>query len=1151
MATFVGIALELESVAQIALATVRVRFTQDPLQANPAGVNDALNPANWTLSGPGVAAITGCGTVFGDPQSIDLFLAGPLAAGTWTVTASTAIQTATASPIQPPRSLSFDVTNIGSIEDINAGFNNDDDANLIRKHLNQALKGEGWNALIAAIATGERTNRINRQLAFNQLTIAKASGLYLEREAADNGIEKPINIGMSDDTFRDYVLRLTNNKLTEESLLKILQVFYGDSSLRANASSITEPYFLQDGDDLNILIDEEVVTPVVFNTQDFAIIGQAKAVEVAAAITRSFRTVGSNAYAAPVIDPQTGLYTVVLYSSALGLSSSIRVTGGKAQNVLQFPDLLDIYTGGGSPTWNITVDAARGVARFTSTSTSIDLTKLQEGDYVNIYGNEFNADNRGSFTVTAVSVTYPGGTLTQYFEIINLKAVTQAGLAQIAHSSLLYFRPTKKTIHATADRAVIVSVPGDEVDISLPATSQAVSRQENSGAYGQVRDSIIVSSLLRQNNTVTATAPLHGLSVDDWIYIDGAIGTLGLPTITTGNGTTTTSYSLASVASVITPSAGTQSRRFPSVATFNDGMLYVAGGFINVAPNGNAEALAIASTTVFPTGTQYTFNKPIQSATYTNAAFCGAIRTNHPATFNKILVFGGTDMAGSEDNTSKLATNGGIGGATTTAFGVIAPMAVELNNQSIMAFGGVVGGVGATAMQIYDPPTNSWTNPATPMTTGRLQGAVAHVGSGSSERVWVFGGRTLTSGLLNYTGTGDMGPILNTIESYNPNTTTWTAYAGKMTYARFGHQVFVLDDNRMLIIGGWGYNPTQSTTPVRLATCEILDNTGNVLPINPMRNGRAFFAAGRFGNKLYVAGGTPNSTDVEVLDLQTLKWSLSNAKLNVAVDKTAGVMLGNVLVVVEGEVSGSVDDNYRIISIANETLWSGGLNGLFKVNSVPDINTFNYLTDNSGYTLSASCVCTPVGAIAGEFQGPFSYDLEDGVAVTGTESTITMDLSAGLQYNAVTVADASQFPDAEGWLAFDFGYENQVDPVRYFGRLSNTELSLDYSFKFPKTVLSGSTVTLLYQKGPWTPANPQDVGSFYLTDSPAGRIAAEGAIDLAVAAGVTINKTIVYPGDRGLGNEGFPANSNYKVSDKVSIWGSSDVDADLEKAREE
>jgi hypothetical protein len=77
------------------------------------------------------------------------------------------------------------------------------------------------------------------------------------------------------------------------------------------------------------------------------------------------------------------------------------------------------------------------------------------------------------------------------------------------------------------------------------------------------------------------------------------------------------------------------------------------------------------------------------------------------------------------------------------------------------------------------------------------------------------------------------------------------------------------------------------------------------------------------------------------------------------------------------------------------------------------------------------------------------------------------------------------------------------------------------------------------------------MGSFYITDSPAGRIVAEDAVKAAAGAGINVNVTVIYPGDRGLGGEGLPTSGTYKLSDVVGIFGSSTPDADTVAARED
>jgi hypothetical protein len=98
-------------------------------------------------------------------------------------------------------------------------------------------------------------------------------------------------------------------------------------------------------------------------------------------------------------------------------------------------------------------------------------------------------------------------------------------------------------------------------------------------------------------------------------------------------------------------------------------------------------------------------------------------------------------------------------------------------------------------------------------------------------------------------------------------------------------------------------------------------------------------------------------------------------------------------------------------------------------------------------------------------------------------------------------------------------------------------------------VVTGANVTLLQGKGSYVPANANELGSFYITASPAGRVAAESAIEEATAAGVSINTQIVYPSDYGLGNAGDPASGTNKLSDKVVVWGGDEIDAEVAAAR--
>lgn len=176
--------------------------------------------------------------------------------------------------------------------------------------------------------------------------------------------------------------------------------------------------------------------------------------------------------------------------------------------------------------------------------------------------------------------------------------------------------------------------------------------------------------------------------------------------------------------------------------------------------------------------------------------------------------------------------------------------------------------------------------------------------------------------------------------------------------------------------------------------------------------------------------------------------------------------------------------------------------------------------------------------------GPFVFD-PDSYATTNTETTLNLTVAKGRGVSVLPVASTVGFPNEECWLVLAFAHKDEVGPVRCLGVLDSNNLLIDRSFVFPKTVPSGVTVTLLAGKGGFEPASSEK--SFVLTDASAGRIAAEKFLDETKAAGITLTKKVVYPGDRGLGGQGDPI-TGPNLSDKVEIWASDDVDAAVEAA---
>ncbi len=180
--------------------------------------------------------------------------------------------------------------------------------------------------------------------------------------------------------------------------------------------------------------------------------------------------------------------------------------------------------------------------------------------------------------------------------------------------------------------------------------------------------------------------------------------------------------------------------------------------------------------------------------------------------------------------------------------------------------------------------------------------------------------------------------------------------------------------------------------------------------------------------------------------------------------------------------------------------------------------------------------------------GPYLHEPDGTVAVTETVTTTTQSIEAGHQYPSITVTSTVGFPDARGYLVFGFGHGYQAGPVLYLGVGGPTTLLLDPSFAFPQAMSSGATVNLAERlTDDQMPHGDQD---FWLTPSPAGRVACESNLDEIVAGGRQVTKTVRYPGDVGLGGAGLPTSGVPRLTDAVMVWSSDDTDAEVTAARE-
>lgn len=983
--------LQIQSAAEVSLGVIRLKFTRPPMASDSSAAHDALNVAQYTLAGPGATLIREVVRVRGDVRAVDILLTNNLTPGTWTLGVSSNIQAVDETPLTGSSSVVFTVTNLALLESVNKGAVTDTAADTLRKHLNPVLKGKVWDALIEALATGDQKNLDNARLAFDQLTMAGASGSYLTERAGDHGVARPLNLGMADNTFRKFAIRTTNSKLTEESLLQILEVFYGTEAVMGYVqSSAAEPFLLEDGDDLTVLVDNTELVTTSFNEDEHGDIGQATAAEVCAALNRSFRLNESAAYALPYFDPETGYTYVRIYSGSRGLASSVQLRGGKAMASFLFPELLATHSV--NPSWNITLDPATDRLRFEPNSV-FDMSLVREGDIVCVYGTFgtlFDPANIGSYEIVKVHKSYTGGvTLVQYFEVINRNGVDQVGLAQADVFDLVVFRPTRGTVHNTPERAVIVSSIGDEVSVVLPATSGVVNREELLAAYLQVNDAVLIAptTLIREKTgvvTITTDGP-HGVEAGDQVYVDGVYPQFTAPAVT-NNAPGTCDVSKASLWSAET--APTGGRTDGCSTLLGDGRaLFVGGddygggvGIVSTAWLFTITGYADAGNGPVVTYTAATTN-PLPAARIGGAMTTGTANSGVNLSGKALFTGGSSNYTSTSANTYIFtpATNtwASAGAMNQARWGhEIGVISFGLNAGNVLVCGGQNNPLGGTlaTVEMYTPSSNSWATKAA-MSQARCDHGSAMLSNG----LWLIAGGRVVNGaafppesyLYDDTDMATAGLPLSTCETYSADTNTWTS-VGRMSYARFGHAMVVLPDNRVLAIGGYGYraNYKVGTLPTPIRDVEIYDpGTGAWSPAGRLAYNRETpLAYLRADGKVVVTGGK-SSTKTEIFDPATMRWSIGAGENDLR-PFAVGVQMANDVVVMFGgynPATGLVSTSIRVYVPNNDTFATGrALNGIFKVTDAPTSTKLLVETpDCKTYTKNAnltSATVTPIGA---------------------------------------------------------------------------------------------------------------------------------------------------------------------------------------------
>lgn len=513
-----------------------------------------------------------------------------------------------------------------------------------------------------------------------------------------------------------------------------------------------------------------------------------------------------------------------------------------------------------------------------------------------------------------------------------------------------------------------------------------------------------------------------------------------------------------------------------------------------------------------------------------------------------------------------------------------------ISNKQIMICGGASTSApySVNTISYFDPQLEVWATAANPLTISRRDHKIIAIKEGTThgDVMLVVGGRTGQMFRGGQTNPIDniapkqpkvIGQILNNCELVYTSSSSPLApvVTGNMTYARTGFGITKLGDGRILVCGGIGWDAgqppadlTQVESLFELRSCEIYDpNTGFWSPVSSMLQPHSYCVCEYvpLANKVYVYGGVgaQTFTNVEYLDLNDMTWHNSTWVYGDGVTSgfTSGAKLCQAFLVLPGggyiDGAGSLQGgshgwNNCTIAVP-EYVKTDGLNTDYTITNIDSGSGLTTLTTNSIGSVSNNTVNFSANVMVAasvhditQPTGPFSYDLAQPFSLQSPIFTLNQNIKAGASYSKISVTSGAMSM-VPGYLLIAYGYNYQCGPIQATGYIDNQTLITDPGFVFPYSINSGATIFTVTQLTPFEPSNP-NVGSFYLTASNAGREAAITMLDNISATGIELNITTRYPGDRGLGNEGYPDQSPYKVSDVVEAYGIDDLDQEMDNA---
>lgn len=326
---------------------------------------------------------------------------------------------------------------------------------LIPKHFN-SRNNPNWKAIIDAIGSSDQQTADLIEEVRKQFFVRTASHTYLDNLGSNVGVTRPHLVGMDDPAFRQYIPVMSYQpKQVKHIIDKILDLFFFKESTTAfTTSQLSSPFVLNDGWELNYLVDELHYERIIFKNEHFTNISSATADEVVAAINRQTQY----SYAVAYYDSILKNTFIRLFSNTIGSKGSLRITGGHANIGLRFDGFIDEAGNGSNTQWTI--------SKIGDEVTMTNIGGANPGlNYVNVGDIILSnlPNNEGSYVITGVDLS------NNSIKYTNLLA-TAGSFTQTSADDVKFMKSQKMAAYLNSRRAMMWETAPGEITVELPVS---------------------------------------------------------------------------------------------------------------------------------------------------------------------------------------------------------------------------------------------------------------------------------------------------------------------------------------------------------------------------------------------------------------------------------------------------------------------------------------------------------------------------------------------------------------------------------------------------------------------------------------------------------------------------------------------------------